>query len=56
MEQVVRPTVTFLHDGRARTFEEAILWHDGEAATARNNFRSATAADRAALLAFLSTL
>lgn len=56
LEQVVRPAVTFMHDGRARTFEEAILWHDGEAATARGNFVNASAADRAALIAFLSTL
>jgi CxxC motif-containing protein (DUF1111 family) len=56
LEQVVRPEVTFMHDGRARTFEEAILWHGGEAEAARENFVNASAADRAALLAFLSTL
>jgi CxxC motif-containing protein (DUF1111 family) len=56
LDQVVRPEVTFLHDGRARTFEEAVLWHDGEAATARDNFKNADATDRTALLAFLSTL
>ena len=27
---------TFLHDGRARSAEEAILWHDGEAASSQN--------------------
>jgi CxxC motif-containing protein (DUF1111 family) len=56
LEQVVRPEVTFMHDGRARTFEEAILWHGGEAEAVRENFVNARAVDRAALLAFLSTL
>jgi CxxC motif-containing protein (DUF1111 family) len=56
LEQVVRSDVTFMHDGRARTVEEAILWHGGEAATAHDDFVAANAADRTALLAFLGTL
>lgn len=46
----------FLHDGRARSLEEAILWHGGEAQDARDGFVGASAADRAALLAFLEDL
>ena len=46
----------FLHDGRARTIEEAILWHGGEAAAAQEAFRNLGAADRAALLAFVNSL
>lgn len=46
----------YLHDGRARTLAEAILWHGGEAAAARDRFRAMTAADRAALVAFLRGL
>lgn len=46
----------FLHDGRARTFEEAILWHDGEARMARDRFRSLVVSDRAALFLFLKSL
>ncbi len=46
----------YLHDGRARTLDEAILWHGGEAEPARERFRTATSADRAALVAFLMTL
>jgi CxxC motif-containing protein (DUF1111 family) len=46
----------YLHDGRARSVEEAILWHGGEAEVARTRFRAAAAEDRAALLAFLATL
>ncbi len=46
----------YLHDGRARTIEEAILWHDGEARKAREGFSSAAAGDRSALLRFLKSL
>jgi CxxC motif-containing protein (DUF1111 family) len=56
LAQAVNPGVTFLHDGRARTFAEAILWHGGEAMAAREQFRTAPKADRDALIAFLSTL
>lgn len=47
---------TLLHDGRARTPEEAILWHGGEAEASRERFRHLPAADRAALLRFLASL
>ena len=33
-----RDGTTLLHDGRARTVEEAILWHSGKGAYARHNF------------------
>ncbi|MEO8602814.1 MAG: di-heme oxidoredictase family protein [bacterium] len=46
----------FLHDGRARGFAEAILWHDGEGAAAREMFRHLPSADRAALIRFLESL
>ena len=45
-----------LHDGRARNVTEAVEWHDGEAATARANFQRLSAADKAALVAFVSGL
>ena len=45
-----------LHDGRARNVLEAILWHDGEAAAARDNFARLDAAQREALLRFLDSL
>ncbi len=51
------PTVNghdrLLHDGRARGFAEAILWHGGEAEAAKEAFRNADKADRDALVAFL---
>jgi CxxC motif-containing protein (DUF1111 family) len=45
-----------LHDGRARTFEEAILWHGGEGQAAADAFRSLPADERAALIRFLESL
>jgi CxxC motif-containing protein (DUF1111 family) len=47
---------TFLHDGRARSVEEAILWHDGEAAGARQKFEHLTAEQRKAFLHWVETL
>ena len=46
----------FLHDGRARSLEETILWHGGEAERSRDHFRSLSADERAALLRFLNSL
>jgi CxxC motif-containing protein (DUF1111 family) len=46
----------YLHDGRARTIEEAILWHGGEAEQAKENFRKMSAADREALVKFIRSL
>jgi CxxC motif-containing protein (DUF1111 family) len=48
--------VGYLHDGRARTLTEAILWHGGEATTSRQRFEALSKTDREALLAFLKSL
>jgi CxxC motif-containing protein (DUF1111 family) len=56
LTHTVLPGSGFLHDGRARTLEEAILWHGGEAEAAREGFRTADAATRAALITFLESL
>ncbi|MBD1597473.1 di-heme oxidoredictase family protein [Pseudomonas typographi] len=45
-----------LHDGRARDPLEAVLWHGGEAAPARERVLAFNAEQRAALLAFLDSL
>lgn len=45
-----------LHDGRARTFEEAILWHGGEAAVARRRFADLGPRSRSQLLSWLDSL
>lgn len=46
----------FLHDGRARSLLEAVLWHGGEAAPARDAVIALPAPDRDALIAFLESL
>lgn len=46
----------YLHDGRARTLGEAILWHGGEAETARQAFAKLPPRERQALTAFLESL
>jgi CxxC motif-containing protein (DUF1111 family) len=45
-----------LHDGRARNVLEAILWHDGEAAKARQHVEQLSAPDRQALIDFIGSL
>jgi CxxC motif-containing protein (DUF1111 family) len=44
-----------MHDGRARTVEEAILLHGGEARAARDAFDRLTPAQRRALLDFVES-
>ena len=46
----------FLHDGRAQSIEEAILWHGGEAAATMQRFRKLARREREELLAFLRSL
>jgi len=50
------PARGLLHDGRARNLLEAILWHGGEAAPARDRVKALDRTRRAALLAFLESL
>lgn len=46
----------FLHDGRARNLEEAILWHGGEAEQAKTHFKELPKEDRENLIKFLNSL
>ncbi len=46
----------YLHDGRARSIEEAILWHGGEAQNSRDEFAELPCDDRKDLLAFVEDL
>jgi CxxC motif-containing protein (DUF1111 family) len=46
----------YLHDGRATTLPQAILWHGGEAQAARDAFASMVPNDRKALITFLESL
>ncbi len=56
LTEQVTGTASFLHDGRARSLLEAVLWHGGEAQAARDAVISLPAPDRAALLDFLESL
>lgn len=46
----------FLHDGRAKSIEEAILWHGGEAKESQEYYRKLSKDDRDALLDFLNSI
>ncbi|HKQ30307.1 MAG TPA: di-heme oxidoredictase family protein [Burkholderiales bacterium] len=46
----------YMHDGRARNLTEAVLWHGGEAETAKRRFLERDKKDRTALLRFLESL
>ena len=59
LAQVVNERAGFLHDGRARTIEEAILWHGHEESESRGAwefFVNLNLSQREALLAFLESL
>jgi len=45
-----------LHDGRAKSIEEAILLHGGEAQQSKTNFQQLNPADKAKLIKFLESL
>ncbi len=46
----------YLHDGRARSIEEAILWHGGEAAASQKAYVALPQAERRSLIDFLNSL
>ncbi len=52
----VNPNAGFLHDGRARTLLEAVMWHGGEAQASREAVRAMPTEDRAALLRYLGSI
>lgn len=54
--EVAGEPARYLHDGRARTLMEAVLWHGGEAEAARNRVLAASAKERDQLIAFLESL
>jgi CxxC motif-containing protein (DUF1111 family) len=56
LTKLVNGHTFFLHDGRARNLEEAILWHAGEAAKARDAYAALGKQDRDALVRFLESL
>jgi CxxC motif-containing protein (DUF1111 family) len=48
--------VFLMHDGRARSIEQAILMHGGEAAQSRNSFQQLSVADKSKIIKFLESL
>ncbi|HNO23225.1 MAG TPA: di-heme oxidoredictase family protein [Leptospiraceae bacterium] len=54
--QTVNGHNNLLHDGRARGFQEAVLWHGGEAEKSREKYKSLSKADRNSVLKFLESL
>jgi CxxC motif-containing protein (DUF1111 family) len=56
LSQKINGNTNYLHDGRARNLQEAILWHGGEAELAKNNYRLLSKTDRTALIKFLQSL
>jgi len=53
--ETVNGHISLLHDGRARSIEEAILWHGGEGQTSNDAFQNLTRQDRAKLLRFVAS-
>lgn len=56
LTEITSGHTNFLHDGRARSITEAILWHGGEAETSKEAFRQLSTSDREALLKFINAL
>lgn len=54
--QECTPDASYLHDGRARSIHEAILWHGGEGELANQAYQDLSDTEQAALLRFLETL
>ena len=50
------PDESYLHDGRARSLHEAILWHGGEGDASRQEYIDLTSKQQNALHRFLETL
>ena len=56
LTHTVNGNTYFLHDGRARSLIEAILWHGGEAQQARDNVAAMSRDERRDLIRFLESL
>jgi CxxC motif-containing protein (DUF1111 family) len=56
LTKTVNPAAGFLHDGRAATIEEAILWHGGEAEQSKVDFMALTQIERKSLIDFVMSL
>ena len=56
LTETVNGNLNFLHDGRARSLEEAILWHGGEAEASKQAFVGLSPEQRSELIEFLESM
>ena len=56
LTNLVNGHTDFLHDGRAKNIEEAILWHGGEAKQSRESYMNLDKNQREKLIKFLEEL
>ena len=56
LRETVNGNQSLLHDGRANTIEEAILWHGGEAQTVTESFMNLKKKDRGKLILFVESI
>jgi CxxC motif-containing protein (DUF1111 family) len=56
LTETVNGHTLFLHDGRARSLVEAVLWHGGEGQASRDAFAKLAKPDRDRLVAFVNSL
>ena len=56
LTKIVSGRESYLHDGRAESLEEAILWHGGESLESKNKFKNLDINQRNQLLKFISSL
>lgn len=54
--KTINPQAGYLHDGRAQTLTEAILWHGGEAQTAKEAFVQLSPSEQQLMIMFLESL
>lgn len=54
--KTVNGHTNFMHDGRARSLQEAILWHGGEGENARQAYKKLSKSERQAVIKFLDSL
>jgi len=56
LAKTVNPNTSFLHDGRASTLLDAVLWHGGEAQNSLNHVLDMSKDERSKLVSFLESL
>ena len=56
LTEIVNGNVFFLHDGRARNLQEAIMWHGGEGLSSKEAYSKLSAQERFFVLSFLRSL